>query len=143
MTAASATAGTFEPAESRLRRLLAGPAEGWLTLGGVALMIVTLCWSIDDAKWVRGVGSLTDFLPTLGLGGVLVGFSGPKLGWGRWTTHLIGVAFAAVLLPIVAGESSSARPSPAGARARSPPATARPPRSWSGSGRTWPSRGDR
>ena len=103
MTAATATAGTITGGVGRLRRLLAGPEEGWLTLGGVALMVVVLSWSIDDAKWVRGVGSLTDFLPTVGLLGVLVGFAGPKLGWGRWTTHLIGVAFAALLLPIVAG----------------------------------------
>lgn len=103
MTAATTTPSILEQGGSRLRRLPRGPAEGWLTLAGVALMIVALCWSIDDAKWVRGVGSLTDFLPAVGLGGVLVGFMGPKLGWGRWTTHLIGVAFAALLLPIVAG----------------------------------------
>lgn len=103
MTAATATAGSLAREDSRLRRLLAGPEEGWLTLAAVALMILTLPWSIDDARWVRGVGSLTDFLPAIGLGGLLVGFMGPKLGWGRWTTHLIGVAFAALLLPIVAG----------------------------------------
>jgi transglutaminase-like putative cysteine protease len=103
MTAATATADTFERGDSRFGRLRAGPAEGWLTLASVALMIVALCWSIDDAKWVRGVGALTDFLPIIGLGGVLVGFLGPKLGWGRWTTHLIGVGFAALMLPIVAG----------------------------------------
>ncbi len=103
MTAATATADTFDPGPTRLRRLFAGPAEGWLTLAGVALMIVALSWSIDDAKWVKGGGSLTDFLPAVGLAGVLVGFIGPKLGWGRWTTHLLGVAFAALILPISAG----------------------------------------
>jgi transglutaminase-like putative cysteine protease len=103
MTAATATAGTFEPDASRLRRIIAGPAEGWLTLVGVGLMVVALAWSIDDAQWIRGVGRLTDFLAPVGLGGVAVGFLGPKLGWGRWTTHLIGVALAALLLPIVGG----------------------------------------
>ncbi len=91
------------PEESRLRRLLRGPAEGWSTLGAVAIMIVALAWSIDDAKWVRGVGSLTDFLPSAGFAGIAVGFIGAKLGWGRWTTHLFGAAFAALILPVVAG----------------------------------------
>jgi hypothetical protein len=103
MTAATATAGTFDRGESRLLRILAGPAEGWLTLAGVALMVVALAWSIDDAQWIRGVGRLTDFLAPVGLAGVAVGFLGPKLGWGRWTTHLIGVAFAAMVIPIVGG----------------------------------------
>ena len=35
--------------------------------------------------------------------GSLVGFAGPKLGWGRWTTHLMGALFAAILIPVFAG----------------------------------------
>lgn len=100
---ASESVRTWEPELGRLRRLAAGPAEGWTTLAGVAVMILALAWSIDDAKWVRGIGSLTDFLPQVGFAGIVVGFAGPKLGWGRWTTHLLGVAFAAFILPIVAG----------------------------------------
>jgi len=103
VTAATVDAGSLIPIDGRVRRLLGGPVEGWLTLAGVALMVVVLAWSIDDAKWVKGAGSLTDFLPLVALAGVAVGFAGPKLGWGRWTTHLLGVAFAAILLPIIAG----------------------------------------
>ncbi|MBF8290509.1 MAG: hypothetical protein HW391_1477 [Chloroflexi bacterium] len=103
MTATTATTGTFATDATGVRRLLAGPVEGWLTLVGVAVLTMALGSSIDDAQWVRGVGSLTDFLPMIGLAGVVVGFAGPKLGWGRWTTHLLGVAFAALLLPILAG----------------------------------------
>ncbi|HEX5590425.1 MAG TPA: transglutaminase domain-containing protein [Candidatus Limnocylindrales bacterium] len=103
MTAATATVNPYDTADTRLQRLAAGPAEGWLTLGGVALMIVALGWSVDDANWV-GVDSMTDFLPLVGLAGVLVGFVGPKLGWGRWTTHLLGVAFAAMILPLIGGD---------------------------------------
>jgi transglutaminase-like putative cysteine protease len=66
-------------------------------------MVTALAWSIDDVKWVSGAGGLTDFLPLVGFAGILVGFAGPKLGWGRWTTHLIGVGFAAIVLPIIAG----------------------------------------
>ena len=35
--------------------------------------------------------------------GVAVGFIGPKVGWGRWTTHAVGALFAGLLIPIVAG----------------------------------------
>ena len=94
---------SWEPDAGVVRRILAGPAEGWLTLGSVALLAMTLAWSIDDARWVNGIGSLTDFLPLVGLAGVAIGFAGPKLGWGRWTTHLLGVAFAALILPVIAG----------------------------------------
>ena len=103
MTAATATDRNFDRDDTRLSRLLEGPAEGWLTLAGVAVMIVALAWSIDDSRWVNGAESLTDFLPLVGLAGAFVGFVGPKLGWGRWTTHLIGVAFAAIVLPIISG----------------------------------------
>ena len=86
-----------------LRRAPRGPAEGWATLGAVILIVVSIAWSIDDAKWVRGIGPFTDFLPLVGIAGVAFGFGGAKLGWGRWTTHLLGSAFAAMILPIIAG----------------------------------------
>jgi len=86
-----------------LPRLPIRPAEGWLSLVFVGAMLVSIGWSIDDSKWVGGVGERTDFLPLVGLAGMLLGFAGPKLGWGRWTTHLIGIAFAAIILPIIAG----------------------------------------
>lgn len=95
--------GTRAADRSLVRWLFAGPAEGWATLAAVALMVMAIAWSVDDAKWVRGLGSFTDFLPFVGLAGVAIGFVGAKLGWGRWTTHLLGVAFAAMIVPIIAG----------------------------------------
>ena len=62
---------------------------------------MTLAWSLDDARWVLGRETYLDFLPISVLGGVLVGFIGPKVGWGRWRTHLIGAIFAALILPLV------------------------------------------
>ena len=44
--------GSFLPA--RLRRLPRSPVEGWLTFGFVALMALTVAWSLDDAAWVLG-----------------------------------------------------------------------------------------
>lgn len=86
-----------------VRRLAAGPAEGWLSLAAVAAMIIALGWSIDDAAWVLNRGSLTDFLPQVGLAGVAAGFIGAKVGWGRWRTHLVGSVLAGLIIPIVAG----------------------------------------
>lgn len=93
-----------EPARATwLRSALRGPSEGWATLGAVILIVVSIGWSIDDAKWVRGIGPFTDFLPLVGIAGVAFGFGGAKLGWSRWTTHLLGIAFAAMIIPIIAG----------------------------------------
>ena len=79
------------------------PQEGWLTLALVVLMIAVLASAIDDPAWVNGRGDLTDGLVWLGLLGVAIGFIGPKVGWGRWTTHAIGALFAGLVIPIVAG----------------------------------------
>ncbi len=79
------------------------PDEGWLTLGLVALLIAVLALAVDDPSWVNGRGHLTDGLLLLGMLGVAVGFIGPKVGWGRWTTHGIGALFGGLLIPIVAG----------------------------------------
>ena len=88
---------------SALRRVVAGPVEGWATVAAVILLVASVAWSIDDARWVRGIGPFTDFLPLVGLAGIGFGLAGAKLGWGRRTTHLLGVAFAALILPIIAG----------------------------------------
>lgn len=85
--------------DRRIRR----PEEGWLTLGLVIVLAVTLAWAIDEPRWVNGKGELTDCLALFALGGVAVGFIGPKVGWGRWTTHLVGALFAGLVIPIVAG----------------------------------------
>jgi transglutaminase-like putative cysteine protease len=82
-------------------RLPAAPAEGWATLGLTFLLCMTLAWSLDDARWVLGRETYLDFLPFVVAGGILVGFIGPKVGWGRWQTHVIGAAFAALLIPLM------------------------------------------
>jgi transglutaminase-like putative cysteine protease len=79
------------------------PEEGWVVLALVAAMGLILAWAIDDPAWVNGRGALTDCLSLCALMGVAVGFIGPKVGWGRWTTHGIGALFAALIIPIVAG----------------------------------------
>ncbi len=81
-----------------LRRL-----DGWFTLGLVALLCATLAWSFDDALLVLGQDELTDFLIWTALAGAAIGMIGPLVGWGRWTTHLIGAALAAVVTPLLVG----------------------------------------
>ena len=49
-----------------------------------------MAWAIDDARWVLGNADYLDLLVLAAVGGVLVGFIGPKVGWGRWLTFLIG-----------------------------------------------------
>ena len=87
---------------NRLRRLYA-PEEGWPTLLLAAAMLVTLAWSIDDAGWVLGRTDWTDFLPWMGILGLLVAFLAAKLGWNRWLGHALGATFAALIVPIVVG----------------------------------------
>lgn len=81
-------------------RLPFAPVEGWVTLGLTLLLCLTFAWSLDDARWVLGRATYLDFLPVAATGGVLVGFVGAKVGWGRWQTHLIGGVFAALVVPL-------------------------------------------
>ncbi len=76
------------------------PAEGWLTLVCVLLVALTMAWVVDDARWVLGRADYLDHLVLAAVGGVLAGFLGPKLGFGRWATYLVGSLAAAIILPL-------------------------------------------
>ena len=77
--------------------------DGWFTIGLVLLVCATLAWSLDDALLVLGRDQLTDFLFWAAMGGAAIGLIGPLVGWGRWTTHAIGAAFAALIMPLLVG----------------------------------------
>ncbi len=79
------------------------PPEGWLTLGLVLLLCLAFAWSLDDAQLVLGDPELTDFFTWTAVGGVMAGFLGAMVGWGRWRTFLVGAAFAALLTPLMVG----------------------------------------
>lgn len=85
------------------RKIPLAPAEGWLTLGLVILLCLTVAWAIDDVALVLGQERYTDHLPLAAVLGVLCGFIGPKVGWGRWRTYLIGACFAVLVTAIVVG----------------------------------------
>jgi Transglutaminase-like superfamily/Domain of unknown function (DUF4129) len=86
-----------------IRRIHLRPAEGWLTVAMVGLLVATLAWSINDAGWVPASEGSTDYLVWLALGGVAVGFLGIKAGLGRWKTNLLSAIVAGLLLPLIAG----------------------------------------
>jgi len=88
------------------RRIALAPEEGWLTLGLVLLMCLTLAWSIDGARYL-GRDEYLDFLVLAAAGGVLAGFIGPKVRWGRWLTYLIGAIFAALIVPLLTATINS------------------------------------
>jgi Transglutaminase-like superfamily/Domain of unknown function (DUF4129) len=77
--------------------------DGWFTIGLVALLCATLAWSLDDARLVLGRPQLTEFLFWAALAGAAIGLVGPLVGWGRWTTHLIGATLAALVVPLMVG----------------------------------------
>ncbi len=85
------------------QRIPLAPREGWLTLGLVLLLCLSLAWSLDDALLVLGRDEYTDFLTWTAVGGVLMGFIGAVVGWGRWRTYLIGALFAALLTSLLVG----------------------------------------
>ena len=84
-------------------RVLPRPTEGWVTVILVYVLALVLGWTVDEPGWVNSRGSLTDALPLVAVLGATIGLVGPKVGWGRWTTHGVGALFAGLLLPILAG----------------------------------------
>jgi len=86
-----------------IRRYRLSPAEGWTTLVLVLLVCLTMAWTIDDARWVLGRPEYLDHLGFAAIGGVLVGFVGAKVGWGRWLTYLVGCVIAALVVPLLTG----------------------------------------
>jgi transglutaminase-like putative cysteine protease len=88
------------PTPSRRRY---SPPQGWLTLVLLCLLALIVGWSIDEARWVPGPESITDFLPWAGVGGVLAGFVIALLGWPRLWAHLAGAIAAVAIVPVLVG----------------------------------------
>jgi transglutaminase-like putative cysteine protease len=94
-------------------RFVAAPPEGWISLLLVAILAVAVAWSLDDAALVLGQRAWTDFLPWVSLGGVAAGFIGARARWSRPVAHLIGAAFAAIVVPLIIGSILEPTGSPA------------------------------
>ncbi len=106
MTAAStpfdlgASYTASRPAE---RRLALAPAEGWSSVLLIVVMCALLGWAIDDAHWVLGDQSNTDFLPWAGALAALWGFAASKIGRGRLVAHGLGAVLATAFLLYAVG----------------------------------------
>jgi transglutaminase-like putative cysteine protease len=104
MTAANPADDTLGPIlPAALRRFPLAPAEGWISVGFVALMAMTVAWSLDDAAWVLGQRDWGDFYAWAALIAVGIGFAGAKARWPRWVVHLVGAVAAALVLPLMVG----------------------------------------
>jgi hypothetical protein len=108
MTATSPTAGrtagsTTARIDPDALRLRLAPEEGWLTVALVTVLVLTVAWSFEDARWILGRSELTDFLPWVAILGVAWGFLGAKVGWSRPRTYLLGAVMAALVVPILVG----------------------------------------
>jgi len=90
------------------RRFAPAPAEGWTSVLLLVLMCALVGWAIDDARWVLGDQSNTDFLPLAGVLGVLWGFAAAKLGRGRLVAHVGGALLATCFLVLAVGSNLAA-----------------------------------
>ncbi len=86
-----------------VRHLAPAPAEGWSSVLLLALMAALVGFSIDDAHWVLGSRTLTNFLPWAGVLGVAWGFVTAKAGAHRFFAYLGGAIIAAAYLTLVVG----------------------------------------
>ena len=91
------------PTDQVPRHLALAPAEGWSSVLLLALMVALVGWSIDDARWVLGSRTLTNFLPWAGMLGVAWGFAVAKTGGGRLLAYLGGAVLGAAYLTLVVG----------------------------------------
>jgi transglutaminase-like putative cysteine protease len=100
MTAAAA-ATSLQARDERERRF--SPEEGWAVVAIVVIIGLVIATAMDEPGWVNGRAALTDGLAWCAMGGAAMGLFGAKVGWGRWTTHLVGALVAGLVLPILAG----------------------------------------
>lgn len=103
MSAAAVPAGQafLDERPSLAQRLR--PVEGWSSVIALAILGLTLGWSLDDAGWVPLAEGSTAYLPWLGVAAALVGVGLAKLGWGRLGVDLAGGILGGLLMPLIAG----------------------------------------
>ena len=106
MTAPAAVASARPEPETpgqTLRRLAAGPSEGWASLVLLVLMCLPMAWSIDDARWVLGRNEYTDFLGWIVVPAVLVGLATAKAGWPRYVAFSANAVVGVAVLLVAVG----------------------------------------
>jgi transglutaminase-like putative cysteine protease len=98
---------SYTASQSADRRLPLAPAEGWSSLLLLVFMLGLVGWAMDDAHWVLGNPSNTDFLVWAGMLGVLWGFAAAKLGRGRLVSHGLGALIATAFLIVAVGTTQA------------------------------------
>jgi transglutaminase-like putative cysteine protease len=78
------------------------PAEGWITVGAVILLVESFVWALQDAAWVPDSQGSTANLFFLALVAIFIELVGIKAGWGHWKTHLVAGVIGGLVLPYVA-----------------------------------------
>jgi transglutaminase-like putative cysteine protease len=76
-----------------------------MPLAILAFLAMLVAWTINDSRWILGREALTSFLPWAALGGVIAGFVGARLGWGRVKAAFGGAVAAAIVVPILVGSA--------------------------------------
>ncbi len=94
---------SYTASQAPERRLALAPAEGWSSVLLLVLMCALVGWAIDDAHWVLGNQTNTDFLPWAGALAALWGFAASKIGRGRLVAHGLGAILATAFLLVAVG----------------------------------------
>jgi Transglutaminase-like superfamily/TgpA N-terminal domain len=107
-------AAATQERSSDLRRLIAGPRQGWLALALLLVMLAVVGLALDDAAYVGSSPagqSQTAWFPEVMVVGGLLGF---VFAWSRLSTassHLLGAGIGAALILVCAAGSISDAPS--------------------------------
>jgi transglutaminase-like putative cysteine protease len=103
MSAPTLPMGRYLDSEALYRRLRLGPAEGWATLIAVALLAMTIGWSLDEAGWVPRSEGSTEYLAWLAGAATLIAVAFAKLGLGHWRTLILSAILGGLALPYITG----------------------------------------